>query len=163
VRDGTAVSTTPPTQTPGTGFSPAGQTVEAWIEYFGEAVQPYLELCTDASSRIRSGAYTSADAVADGTRWWSQFAKDWARAWTTWADTVGDVAREGLDAGFTPPGTPRERGRGTASALATPAAAEPGGTVVALAGLGATDRPVCSDLVSIETGPATWARPASGR
>lgn len=155
VRDATATTPTAPTQTPGTGQSPLGQTVEDWIEYFGEAVQPYLDLCTDTSTRMRSGSYTSAEVLADGSRWWSQFAKDWARAWTNLSDTVNNVAKEGLDAAVTPPDTPSERGRGTVSALATPVAAETGGAVVRVAGLGAAERPVCSELVSIERGAPT--------
>jgi hypothetical protein len=152
VRDATTTTPTAPTHTPGPAQSPLGQTVDDWIEYFGEAVQPYLDLCTDASTRMRSRSFTSAEVLADGSRWWSQFAKDWARAWTNWADTVKEVAKEGMDAGLTPPGTPSERGRGTVSALATPVAAEPGGAVVRVAGLGAAERPVCSELVSIERG-----------
>jgi hypothetical protein len=150
--DATKSTPTPPTQTPDPGQSPLGQTLEDWIEYFGEAVQPYLDLCTDGSTRMRSGSYTSAEVLADGSRWWSQFAKDWARAWTNWSDIVEKVANEGLDAGLTPRGTPSERGRGTVSALATPAAAQPGGAVVRVPGLGADERPVCSELVSIERG-----------
>jgi hypothetical protein len=152
VRDATTSTPTPPTQTPGAGQSPLGQTAEDWIEYFGEAVQSYLDLCTDTSTRMRSRSYTSAEALADGSRWWSQFAKDWARAWNNWLDTVKEVANEGLNAGVTPPGMPSERGRGTMRALATPVAADLGGVVVNVAGLGPAERPVCSELVSIERG-----------
>ncbi|HEX2362353.1 MAG TPA: hypothetical protein VHI11_09800 [Jiangellaceae bacterium] len=152
LRDATTSTPTSHTHTPGTAQSPLGQTVEDWIEYFGEAVQPYLDLCNDASTRMRSGSYTSAEVLADGSRWWSQFAKDWAGAWTNWSNTVEEVAKEGMDAGLTPPGTPTERGRGTVKALATPAAAKPGGTAVRVAGLGAAERPECSELVSIDRG-----------
>ena len=117
-------------------------------------MQPYLDLCSNVSSRMLAGSYTPGNALADGARWWSQFAQDWARAWTNWSETVEEVAEQGLDAGVTPPGVPPEAGRGTLSALAA-RAAEDGGTRVRVPGLGAAEHPTCSDLVSIAPGAAT--------
>jgi hypothetical protein len=156
VQDATRTETTDPTHTPGPGRSPLGGAVEDWIDYFGRAAQPYLDLCTDASTRMRSGPYSPGDALADGARWWSQFAQDWARAWTNWSDTVQEVAEQGLDAGVTPPDVPPERRRGTVSALVAPAPMA-GGTVVAVpvARLAGDKRPTCSELVSIDRSTAT--------
>ena len=155
VRDATRTETTDPTDTPGAGRSPLGRAVEDWIDWFGRAAQPYLDLCTDATSRMRSGPYTSGDAMADGARWWSQFAKDWARAWTNWSDTVTEVAEHGLDAGVTPPDVPSERGRGSVSAFVAPAARAGGAVLTAPAGLAADEVPTASALVSIGDGAAT--------
>lgn len=154
VTQATSTATVPPTQVPPGGPSPVGHTVQDWIEYFGEAVQPYVALCTDTTSRLQSRSYTSADAVADGSRWWSQFAKDWARAWTNWTESVEEVAERGLDGGVTPPGTPPERGRGTLTALTAPAAPRPGDTVIPLTDLPPSERLVCSELFSIGRGSA---------
>lgn len=157
VRDGTAVQTLDPSQGPGPAPSPVGLAVDEWVRYFGTAVQPYLDLCSGATSRIRSGSYSPSEALLDGTRWWSQFAKDWARAWTNVSETVQDVAERGLDAGFTPPGVPPERARGAARAFTAPAAraaAEQGGTVLTVPGLAAGQHLVCTDLASIGSGSA---------
>lgn len=152
VNDATHTETTDPTHGPGPGHSPLGRAVEDWIDWFGRAAQPYLDLCTDASSRMRSGAYSSGDALTDGARWWSQFAQDWARAWTNWSDTVADVAEHGLDAGITPPDVPPERGRGTVSALVAPVPPA-GGTVLTVPlGLAPEESPTPSALVSIDNG-----------
>jgi hypothetical protein len=93
--------------------------------------------------------------LADGTRCWSQLAKDWARAWSNGLEMLDEVGREGLDAGFMPPGAAREPARGVAKAMMTSAPTETEGTIVPVAGIGPADRPVSSDLVSIEAGAAT--------
>jgi glycerol-3-phosphate dehydrogenase len=72
-------------------------------------------------------------------------------------ETLGEVSREGLDAGFTPPDTSREAARGVATALTTVAPTQTEGTVVRVDGISLTDRLVSSDLVSIEAGGATIA------
>jgi glycerol-3-phosphate dehydrogenase len=70
-------------------------------------------------------------------------------------ETLDEVSREGLDAGFTPPDTSREAARGVATALTTVAPTQTEGTVVRVDGISLTDRLVSSDLVSIEAGGAT--------
>jgi hypothetical protein len=160
VEGGGSSSVLPPSMTPDLG-SPLGRSIEAWIDYFGDAVQPYLDLCADTSNRLTSRSSVSSvstDMVTEGARWWSQFAKDWARAWTNWAETVEEVAEHGLDAGVTPPGVPREVGRGSVRALvgtAEGAGAAPAGGFAAAAGLAADERVTVSELVSIDRGAAT--------
>jgi hypothetical protein len=140
----------PPTQVPEDVAAACAATVDAWVKYFGDSAVPYVDLGSDVSQRVTSRQYSAADLVADGTRLWSQLAKDWARAWTAFSDTMEEVAQEGLGAGFTPPGVPRDVGRHAVTALTKAAPPETGGTVVPVAGIAATDHPVCSDLVSID-------------
>jgi hypothetical protein len=143
----------PPSQVP--EAAACAPTVDAWVKFFGDSAVPYVDLGTHVSARLTSRNYSSADLLADGTRLWSQLAKDWARAWTSWSETVEEVADEGLGAGFTPPGVPREVGRHAVTAMTSPAPGEAVGTVVSVTGIAATDRPVCSELVSIEAGTIT--------
>jgi hypothetical protein len=149
-----ATTSTPrtPTQVPEVDVTACTATVDAWVRFLRSAADPYLDLGTEVSSRVRSRAYSTPDLLADGTRLWSQLAKDWAHAWTYGSETMDEVASLGLDAGLTPPGVPREIGRhavtGLAAAAST-AAAEAGGTVVPVTGIAETDRLVCSELVSI--------------
>ena len=140
-----------PTGSPTDGDSSCVATMDEWSEYLGDVARAYVALGSDVTSRLRAGRYSTPDLLADGTRLWSQLAKDWSRAWTSWTDTVEEVAQEGLDAGFTPPGVPREPFRRSA---ATAGPAE-GATVVPVPGLAESDRPVCSELVSIDVGTAT--------
>jgi hypothetical protein len=151
VRGATRSVPTTPTQPPGDGDGSCVATMDEWVAFAGDTVRPYVGLGSAATSRIRSGTYSTPDLLADGTRLWSQLAKDWARAWTAWSETVDEVAEYGLDASFAPPGVPREKGRRGAAAAAPIA----GGTVVPVAGITESDRPVSSDLVSIDTGTAT--------
>ena len=124
------------------------------MEFFGDSARTYLELFGDVASRATSGGYWAADLVDDGTRYWSQLAKDWAQAWSFGTELLDEVGREGLNAGFMPPGKPREAGRGAASAMtAAPASSE--GTLIPVIGLGKDDQPACTNLVSIEAGGAT--------
>jgi hypothetical protein len=161
VEGGTKSVPTTPTHTPLPDPSSCVTTMDAWADFLAESARPYVDLGSNVTSRIRSKDYATEDLLADSTVVWSQLAKDWARAWNAWTDTVDEVAREGLDAGFMPPGVPREAGRRAAptTAATTPRAAaapaEVGGTVVPVPGLAGTDRPVCSDLVSIDVGTAT--------
>jgi hypothetical protein len=154
----------PPTHTPpdGTGSrrtSPWGESLDAWAKFFGDSTRAYLDLFSDMTSRMSSSQYSPADLLADGTRYWSQLAKDWAQAWTNSLEMLDEVGREGLDAGFMPPGAAREPARGAATAMATgdSTQTETEGTIVPVPGVGAGDRPVSSDLVSIEAGGATIA------
>jgi hypothetical protein len=152
----------PPTLTPEIDVSACAATVDAWVRFLGDAADPYVDLGNQVSSRVRSGAYSTPDLLADGTRLWSQLAKDWARAWTSLPETMEEVAQQGLDAGLTPPGTPREVGRHAVTGLvaAAPAATpDSGGIVVPVVGIAQTDRLVCSDLVSID--PSTAQLPAT--
>ena len=160
VEGGTTSTPKPPTHTPtggtGPGPSPLGETLDAWVEFFGDSARTYLDLFGDVASRATSGEYSAADWVDDGTRYWSQLAKDWARAWTFGMELLDEVAEEGLNAGIMPPGKPREAGRGAATAMATAAVpADTEGTLIPVAGLGGDDRPTCTNLVSIEAGGAT--------
>ena len=157
VRGGTTSTPKPPHTPPGGGDpgpSPLGDTLDAWVEFFGDSARTYLELFGDVASRATSGGYSAADWVDDGTRYWSQLAKDWAQAWSFGTELLDEVAREGLNAGFMPPGKPREEGRGAANAMTT-AAASSERTLLPVAGLGKDDQPTCTNLVSIEAGGAT--------
>jgi hypothetical protein len=164
VEGGSTSEPTSPTYFPFPDPSTCVATMDSWAAFLADSARPYMELGSSATSRIRSKAYSTEDFLADGMAVWSQLAKDWAGAWQAWTDTVDEVAREGLDAGFTPPGVPREVGRRSAASAAsatakaaTAAPAEAGGTVVSVPGLTETDRPVCSELVSIDVGSATIA------
>jgi hypothetical protein len=150
----------PPTHTPpdGTGSrrpSPLDDSLDAWGRFFGDSARTYLGLFQDVTSRISSSGYSTGDLLADGTRCWSQLAKDWARAWSNGLEMLDEVGREGLDAGFMPPGAAREPARGAATVMMASAPTETEGTIVPVAGIGPADRPVSSDLVSIEAGAAT--------
>ena len=149
----------PPSQLPEVDVTACAATVDAWVKFFGDSAVPYVDLGNKVSSRIRSGAYSTPDLLAHGTTLWSQLAKDWARAWTYGAETMEEVAREGLDAGLTPPGVPRDVGRHAVAGLVAAAPADAGGTVVPVAGVAATDKLVCSELVSI--GPPPSRLPAT--
>lgn len=154
VEGGTTSTPRPPTFPQIPTSAPSQETLDAWIRFFGESASAYLALFDDATSRARAGGYSTSDWLEDGRRYWSRLAKDWAQAWAYGVDLLDEVAREGLDAGFTPPGTPRERGRGMATAMtAGPTGGE--ATFIPVAGLGEEDRPSCSDLASIEAGGPT--------
>ncbi len=166
VEGGTSSRPKPPSDAPAGGPSPSppADTLDAWVRFFGDSAKTYLDLFADIGSRATSGRSTPAEWLADGNRYWSQLAKDWARAWTYGLEALEEVAREGTDAGLTPPGTDRSAGRGMAAAMtaaATRSAAAPDqpsvgeSTTVPVPGL-AADTPVeCSRLVSIESGGAT--------
>jgi hypothetical protein len=160
VEGGSTSAPKPPTHTPpdGTGSRrPLGDTFDAWGKFFGDSARSYVDLFDDVTSRISSSRYSTADLLADGTRYWSQLAKDWARAWTNGLEMLDEVGQEGLDAGFVPPGAAREPARGAATAMAAGAQTETEGMIVPLAGIGADDRLVSSDLVTIEAGGAAIA------
>ncbi len=144
------------------GRSPWVEAGEAWIDFLGDSARTYLELFDDMSARVGARDAKAVDFAEDQRRLFSQLAKDWAQAWTFGLDTLSEVASEGIDAGFTPPDTPRDKGRGavrTMTAAATAAVAAEGtegteGTVVPVSDLGPKDVPTVSDLVSIESGGA---------
>lgn len=137
---------------PGPGSVPGGEIFDAWVDFFGDSAREYFNLFGEATTKAVSGQYSSADWVADGRRYWSQLAKDWAQAWTIGFELLQGVARDGLDAGIMPPGSPPAAG-GVATAMTT-AGAQPGSesTFVPLPGLTEADRPVCTPLASIEAG-----------
>ena len=147
VRGGTTSVPTTPAPSPVDGRVPMAGCLDDWVTFLGDSARAYAELGDDVVTRVRSRDYSTPDLLADGTRLWSQLAQDWARAWTSWSDTLDHVAREGVAAGLTPPGA--------AAATMAAAAVVPGGTVVPLPGLAESDRPVSSDLVSIDAGSAT--------
>jgi hypothetical protein len=166
VETGTTSGPAAPSQTPDTETSPCVATVDEWVSFLGRSLDPYVAMGSEMTSRIRSREYATSDLLADSTRVWSQLAKDWARAWNSWSETIDEVAEQGLDAGFTPPGVPRHTGRRTptapggraapsSSSASSSAPAATGGTVVRVAGLATTDTPVCSDLVSIDVTTTT--------
>lgn len=149
-------TSTPKPVPPGEGTSPAREIFDAWVEFFGDSARAYFDIFADATSRAASGNYRPPDWVADGTRYWSRLARDWAQAWTYGMDLLEEVAKEGLNASFMPPGAPAEAGRGVAAAVASGAPpAGPEGTVIPVIGLAEGVQPLCSDLRSIEAAGAT--------
>jgi hypothetical protein len=142
------------------GFEP-GDLLEAWVRFFGSAARDYLEMASDTGTRMRAGGYSASDWLDDGTRYWSRLAKDWARAWTYGLDALGEMAREGADAGLAPPGTDPGAARGfmtsmTASTRAASGTALPVEvTTIPVPGLSPDDQPEVSRLVSIEAGGTT--------
>ena len=166
--EGGATSTrVPAPPSPTGGQAPAGDAsalaanFDAWVQFFGDSARTYLDQATDVSARAASGSYSRADWLADGTRTWSQLAKDWARAWKYGIGALEEIAQQGLDAGLTPPGTPPSAARGVATAMSAGAAAPAAGdraaegATIPLPGLRANDVPSCSRLESIEAGGAS--------
>ncbi len=141
----------------GSRTSSWGDNVEAWVEFFGDSARTYLDLFDDLTSKVTSQGYSTSDLLSDGTRYWSQLAKDWARAWTYGLDTLNEVAREGLDVGFIPPGRAPEGARGAFPTMARDVPLEAEGMTIPVPGLAQADRPVISDLMSIEAGGAMLA------
>jgi hypothetical protein len=124
------------------------------VAFFGESARSYLDLFDDVSTRATAGGYSGANLLDDGRRYWSKIAGDWARAWRYGLETLEEVAEEGLDAGFTPPGVPREAGRGAARAFTTSVPRESEATVIPVGMLASADQAVSSHLTSIEAGGA---------
>ncbi|GAB3074540.1 hypothetical protein GCM10027053_45420 [Intrasporangium mesophilum] len=102
---------------------PSGQLYDQWVKYFGESARTYAGLFDDLTSRVAAGNYNLQDGMADGTKVWAQLAADWTAAWNYGMDTMGEISGHGIDAGLTPPGTPREQARGSLRALASGSAA----------------------------------------
>jgi hypothetical protein len=111
-----------PSGDPGPPTAPGGQLYDKWVQFFGDSARTYASLFDDVASRMAAGAYSMEQGMADGTKAWSQLAADWTAAWNYGMDTLGEITSQGLDAGITPPGTPREHGRGSIRAVAGAAA-----------------------------------------
>ena len=161
------------------GRSPCVESGEAWIDFLGDSARTYLELFDDMTKRMTSREAKAVDFADDQRRLFSQLAKDWAQAWMYGLDTMGEVARQGFDAGLVPPDraaqakgpaataagtgattTTRSTTRTTAAAAAAAAAAVAEGTegtLVPVTGLTSQDSPTISDLVSMESGGARIA------
>lgn len=157
VEGGTTTTPQPPSHVPSGGGIPiGGDAFDAWVGFLGESARTYLDLFGDVSGRALSARYSASDWVADGTQYWSQIATDWAKAWKYGLELLDDIADQGLDAGFMPPGAPAARGQGFATSMtnraagATPATRE--GTTIPIDGLKVGDQLSCSDLESIEAG-----------
>ena len=73
--------------------------VDAWVQFLGNSAGPYVDLLDDVSSRARARTYSTPDLLADGRRLWSQLAKDWARAWTSWTTRSRRSPRRGSTPG----------------------------------------------------------------
>jgi hypothetical protein len=140
----------------GGGIPTSGDAFDAWVKFFGESARTYLDLFDDVRGRALSDQYSPSDWVADGTRYWSQLATDWARAWKYGMELLDDIADQGLDTAFMPPGAAAAPGQGFAASMtrqaagAAPAPRE--GTTIPIAGLKVGDTLSCSDLESIEAG-----------
>lgn len=134
----------------GTGCLPGQESAESWIDFFGESARPYLDLFQDVTSRVSSSGVDLKACLNDEKRYWSLLAKDWATAWGHGLKTLEDVAQKGLDAGFGPPGTP---GTAPGGGSGPAPSRDQEGTTIPVDGLGPNDRPVCTELTSIEAGP----------
>ena len=156
-----------------------GDLVAAWTSFFGTSARAYLDLFEDVNARAVSGSYSPSDWLADGSRFWSRLAKDWVQAWTYGLEKLPELTRDaggpGLDlrpppTATTPAGpattaaTPTSGARQATSSPASvppgsPAAPAPGldDVVLSVPGLGEGERPVASDLTSIEARPGTIA------
>ena len=176
VQGGSSSRPRPPSHVPGTGpgsAEPGGDVLSQWFDFVGESTRTYLDLASDLAGRATSGGYGTSDWVSDGSRYWSQLAKDWSKAWSYGLELLDDVAREGLDASVSPPGAPKDPGRGfvrtmglgaheaasgptsAGSSDLRSAAPRPEGTTVPTPQLLPDATPRCSPLVSIEAGGAT--------
>jgi hypothetical protein len=161
VEGGSTSAPKPPTEHPpdGTGSRrPLGDSFDAWAKFFGDSARVYVDLFDDVTLRLSSRQYSTADLLDDGARYWSQLAKDWARAWTNGLELLDEVGQEGLDARFVPRGAARDPARAAAATgMARGDQTETEGTIVPVPGIGANDRLMSSDLVSIEAGGAAIA------
>ncbi|CAN5900195.1 hypothetical protein BH23ACT5_BH23ACT5_15570 [soil metagenome] len=158
VEGGTTTTPTTPSHSPTGESAPwvsAAETLEAWVEFFGDSAQTYLALFGDVASRASASGYSRSDWLDDGTRYWSRLAKDWARAWTFGLELLDEVAREGVDAGLMPPGYPRQAGRGAATAMTSVSPTPSESVLIPVAGLDGAGQPRCSNLVSIEDPSST--------
>ena len=122
-------------------------------------MRAYVDLFEDVTTRVSTRGVSAAECLDDERKLWSRLAKDWAQAWTHGMSTLEEVSREGIDAGFMPPGVPPDRGRGAARTMTSGAPAGPPagvaeGTIIQIPGLGPSERLQVSDLVAIEAGGA---------
>ena len=145
--------------------------IEAWTTFFGASARTYLDLFEDINARAVSGRYSASVWLADGSRFWSQLAKDWVQAWAYGLDKLPEVVRDDGGSAFVPPPPPRPSPgsptsppsrvpEGATAGLRGAGGAVPGhldDLVLAVPGLGEGDQPVTTELVSIEARPATIA------
>jgi hypothetical protein len=147
-----------------------GDLLGEWTEFLGATARTYLDLFEGVNARAVSRSYSPSDWLADGSRFWSQMAKDWAQAWTYGLERLPEAARDPGGTVFARPPRPATASssatpRPTASVAGRRAAAPPGPAadrppgldelIVPVPGLGEQERPVVSDLRSIEAGAAT--------
>ena len=131
--------------------------IEAWTQFFGASARTYLDLFEDITTRATTSRYSASAWMADGSRFWSQLAKDWVQAWSYALDTLPEMARDADGPGLIPHPPVRE-GAPTALRGLGPAAPRPlDGLVIPVPGLAEADRPVSSALVSIEGARSTIA------
>lgn len=144
--------------------SPWADAAEQWIDFLGESARPYLSLLDEMGTRWLDPDARAADLARDQQRLFSQLAKDWAQAWFVGMEAMGQVARDGMEAGVVPPDRSRAGARfATATAAATTAGSSSGapsegvdveGAVLPVVDLTPQDVPSVTDLVSIEAGGA---------
>jgi hypothetical protein len=152
VRGGTRSGAKPPSHLPTGGQAPPTLTdsLEPWMQFFGESALTYLHLFDDATTRMSTPGYSSADLLADSRSYWSQLARDWAKAWTMGLETLEGIAEQGLDAGIPRPGQAHPGAGAAPPTGAMPAAgAAPMARAFAATGPGATSA----------AGPAAGAAP----
>lgn len=165
VQGGTASRPVPPTPVDDgrRGSSPSSwvEAAERWIDFMGESARPYLALLDEMGMRYLDPDARPADLARDQQRLFSQLAKDWAQAWFDGVESMGQVARGGMEAGVAPPDRSRPGARMAAAAPSSPSSsgvrgdgADLEGTTVPIADLTLQDSPTVSDLVSIEAGGA---------
>lgn len=133
------------------------ESVDAWIGFLGDSAAPYLDLMEEATQRVAAHGLDTTAVLDVQKRYWSQLAKDWAKAWNHGLRTVDDVADRGLEATFAPPAGAATATAARPTATAATGQAEMDGTTIPVDGLDASTTPVCSDLTSIEPGAATIA------
>ena len=171
VEGGTSSSPSTPTSDPATSptGTPTGDWMGDWLEFFTDASRTYIDMATDVTSRASSGGYQASDWLDDARAYWTQLAKDWSTAWTYGLESLDELSKQGMEAGFPPPGKPRETARGMASAMASAAAGATAGaaggapaaspssesTIVPVPGLATGQSPRVTRLESIEAGGAT--------
>lgn len=169
VEDGTTTDPMPAPEggrEPGTGGPPGtggrSEVFEEWVEFFGESAKTYTAMFGDVTGRMMQGGYRAGDAMQDTAKYWSQIAKDWAKAWAYGYETMEQMAEEGIDSIKGPPGSGTraklfpERTTGT---TARGVGVETAGgavetdvetTTVPIPGLDAAASLHCTDLRSIE-------------
>jgi hypothetical protein len=168
-------SSTPTVPTTGQPNIPAGAStgdwMNDWLEFFSDSSRTYVDMVSDMTSRAATGGYQASDWLDDARQYWAQLAKDWSKAWSYGIESWEEITSQGMDAGFPPPGKPRETARGMASSMAasvagaaaasvpTTSGASGGpraeGTTVPVPDLPPGSSPVVRTLKSIEAGGAT--------
>ncbi len=127
VKSGTTSEPREPTEIPSDSGSPGGgrspipgdEVLDQWVDFFAESAKTYAHLVSGVARKAVSGRYGVSDATRDGARYWSQLAKDWARASAYGFELLQDVAEQGVEVAPTPP-DPDSRSRRTPAGAATP-------------------------------------------